>query len=351
MCHQHQIAWLGVSMDRFIEQNADEAGFATIWDDMVAPDLANYQSAFASERRRAYLLAVVLVIGCGALAGLVEGLQQAGMLSENQSQIGFIAVFILGSVAYSWCFRRLKALKADIGGQLKAALDRFFQDRFSVLEADDALLAETDSLQSQKLLARGERHLGVAYTGQFQGCDFTFYNCTIRQKNRQNTSDNVIPYLILNLELAEPISDLVLILPDAGVMNRLNALFKKAKTVRFDNAEFEKRFEVYSYNSQLARAIITPEFQTSFIEMQRYFMPKTSILSTQKQLTCRLDGKQMTICYMGLDDIAGTDMAASKPAAFVEAAHNAIARMSQIPKIIDNLQSAIPQIASAKKRP
>ena len=334
-------------MTEFVEQHEDEKGFAAIWDEMVAPDLHQYQTRFSAERRRAYLLAVGLVISCALLAGLTEGLKTADVISETQGQIGFVAIFIIGSLSYSFCFRQLKQLKNDIGASLKAAIDRFFEGRFTAFDASDELLAETETLQSQKLLARGERQLGVAYHGQFQGCDFTFYNCTIRQKNRQNTSDTVIPYLILTLELAEPMSDLILILPDAGMMNRLNALFKKEKTVRFDDAEFEKRFEVYSHNSPLARAIITPAFQASFVDMQRYFMPKKNFFSTQKQMTCRLDGNRMTVCYMGLEDIAGTHMAANKPSAYIDAARSAIARMMQIPNIIDNLQKSIPQIASS----
>ena len=198
-------------------------------------------------------------------------------------------------------------------------------------------------LADEGLVHYGSAALGAAFQCPTGGRLFRFFNCTFTSGTGNRRT--VIPYLIIHLKLKHAIPAAVKIKTDKGrIGNFFTRLFTRKKNVQLSNRDFERKFEVYSEDANLTHELMSDAVQQCFVDMQAYFSQGRRFLEGACVVTCMMEGDEIILCLSGLDDIACQKMAGGSPRKVLKAAHTGIKRLSQIPKIVANLQDAMPQI-------
>ena len=143
-----------------------------------------------------------------------------------------------------------------------------------LLAADKPERAETliGKLQNLDLMEAGRRHI---YIGKYRDCDLEMFNLSLQSGSGNIAlSDHVqkilisphgvnsVDYFILDVNnVPRAFDGAVIIKSDGGrIFNFLRGVFSEHKQVKFDHAPFEKAYEVYAEDADLARRLITPPF-------------------------------------------------------------------------------------------
>lgn len=337
---------LGFIMHRFKENTPQEQGFAALWDKHIAPGLDGYTKSYT---KNIILLSVVWV-GLIALFLWIVGKYQhdtsdviMGLDGQNIIVIAAIVGAGLGYLVYL-PFSRLTSGKKT---SFKTAIDEHFANRLLPYEDDNAIEAVVSDLHDRKILPKNNPRIRAAY--QSRDGLFRFFNITFTQTRTSgnNTSREVIPYLVLEMQLNQSLSSEIRILTDDALDNFFRRIFQSKKTVRLANNEFEKLFEVFSNDAELVNTIFTPDVQQNFVDMQNYFFTPYSRWSGSRRITAGLKDDTFTIAIHGLDDVAGEKLAIRSPKKLVQSAKTAIQRMNEVIEIVETLREVIPVI----KRP
>ena len=325
----------------FTEKTEAERGFAAVWDHYIAPHLEDY-----GVRYRRYRLLAILVMTptiCLFFAGAFYRLEIAPPDEQDlMFQLSFLAMLGVTSAICYFGYRPFARVKQEAGTQLFHALSEHFKAEFTPYDDKAELEEVADFLQDEKLTSRGSISIGAAFLCARPGRHYRFFNCTYTSGTDRNRT--VVSYLVLHLKLAVKVPVKIRILPDRGIANGLVRVLHRRKNVPLSNRAFEKRFEVYSHDEATAIELLTEPVQQSFVDMRDYFSKGRRWWQESCKVTAMFERDEMVICFSGLDDIAGHDLAGRSPEKIIDAAHVAINRLSQIPFIVQNLRDVMPEI-------
>ena len=325
----------------FKEKTDAERGFAAVWDRYIAPHLADY-----GVRYRRYRLLAILVMTptiCLFFAGAYYRLEIAPPDEQDlMFQLSFLAMLGVTSAICYFGYRPFARVKQEAGAQLFHALSEHFKAEFTPYDDTAELEEVADFLQDEKLTSSGSIAIGAAFLCARPGRHYRFFNCTYTSGTDRNRK--VVSYLVLHLKLAVNVPVKIRILPDRGMANGLVRVLHRRKNVPLSNHAFEKRFEVYSHDEATAIELLTEPVQQAFVDMRDYFSKGRRWWQESCKVTAMFERDEMVICFSGLDDIAGHDLAGRAPEKILDAAHVAINRLSQIPFIVQNLRDVMPEI-------
>ena len=330
----------------FQETTPEEKGFAALWDRYIAPGLGDYSGAYTK-----YFAALCVV--WGLLAVLFMGVlwtyqdHTAPVIMGLNGQNLIVATALMGAGLGYLVYLPFKKLTSGKKALFKTAIDEHFKDRLQPFEQDDVLENVVDDLYKRKILPKNNPTIRAAYTSH-DGL-FRFFNVTFVQtrSSGNNTSREVIPYLVLQMTCTHPLSSEIRVLVDDAVGNFFRRLFRRKTTVQLANSEFEKLFEVFSNDPDLVNSIFTPVVQQNFVDMQNYFFTTSSKWTGSRRITAGLKDDTFTIAIHGLDDVAGEKLAEKSPKKLVQSARLAIRRMNEVIEIVETLRDVMPII----KRP
>ena len=108
------------------------------------------------------------------------------------------------------------------------------------------------------------KHLEDLFTGHYRGTDFSMVEARLSQRfSRYRRS--VFDGLLFDIAVPQDFSCKVVLVNDKGdILNRVHAFLRKRfgdmELIAFDDAAFEKHFEVFSDDVQGAHALLTPGF-------------------------------------------------------------------------------------------
>jgi hypothetical protein len=242
----------------------DAAGVAEL-DSLLAPQLRELNAVRADVARqvKARSMSRIPLGMAGALALWI--LAQA----NDQPPEGFELVMwlILGAVAGEvWAFTKLqreyeRLYKSRV---LPALAARFGDLTYKHASPDDVhqlgaarILPECDSVRAEDEIAGTYRGLGIRIV-------------EARLQHRSGDNDRtVFDGLLIEIMLPRRLTGTTAVLTDEGLFGNLKKRWQidTMETVRLENPEFERRFEVYSDDQIEARALLTPAFMERFMAL------------------------------------------------------------------------------------
>lgn len=333
-------------MIRFEEQTEQEAGFAALWDRHIAPGLGEYSRHYT----KAFLLLAVgwtLLIAIFLAVVWIYQKEEAPIIFGLNGQNIIAVVAIVGAGLGYAAYLPFKKLTKSKQASFKTAIDDHFQDHLTPLDDLELINAAVEDLHSRKILPKNNPSVKAAYQSRDQL--YRFYNITFKQtrSSGNQTRQENIHYLVLEMTLERSLSSEIRILTDDALENFFRRLFRRGSNVRLANNEFEKLFEVLSNDPELVNEIFTPDLQQNFVDMQNYFFTSSSRWTGSRRITAGLKGNTFSLAIHGLDDVAGQKLAIQSPKKLVQSARTAIRRMHEVMEIVETLRDVMPII----KRP
>lgn len=181
---------------------------------------------------------LVMFLGVGAIAGEVWAINKLQTQYERlyKSRVLPALAARVGDLTY-------KPASADKVHQLRAA----------------RILPECDSVQADDEIAGTHRGLGLS-----------IIEARLRRRSGKQTQ-TVFDGLLVEIMLPRSLTGTTAVLTDEGALGNFKTRWKTEglETVRLEDPEFERRFEVYSNDQIEARALLTPAFMERFTSLAK----------------------------------------------------------------------------------
>ena len=313
----------------FEEKTAAEKGFAALWEAEIAPSLAPYAQAYGSRMR-------LFVLGTLATLILLPILYfiSAGFIPDSDTRLGIgLIIAILGIFVSSI---PLTKIQGSFDGFLKQTVSNHFGD-ILLPEEDDALASKTiTKLKRIDLIDTGRRKISNHYRGTYRQCDLRIFNFEMRSGSGRNESSECYFCMNVTVPSDNKFDGDVVIKSDYGrVINFLRTIFSDRKQVAFDHPQFEKMFEVYAEDEDLARRLISPAFCDNLLDIPA-LLPKRFGFLPAGIIGAFFDN-QFTLVVKDNSDIFALSPNETTPKGVEKACRKLIARMNIVPSIIDYL--------------
>ncbi len=252
----------------FTERTAIERGFAGVFRDRLAPQLAELRQARESRAATTKLLLALIAGAVGAV--IVLSLM---LLGEYGPMIATTAVVLGFGFGWEIVRRRSRAFGQEIIEIAMPEICRFLGDmRYSRNGADESFVKPFETLRLVGSSNRKSVEHHVA--GSHRGTRFELVQATLVQRRRgskNSTSSTVFDGLLIRIGVPRAAPNTILIAKDHGrfVNAFMERLFigrrRTAHRVEMRDTEFERRFAVYCANHDVARAFVTPGFMQALI--------------------------------------------------------------------------------------
>ena len=319
----------------FIEQTDLEKGFADLWETEIAPSLAAYRAAYNPR----FWLAVIGQPVAIMLAVLAYEPLSAWILSINSQADTFARVIciIFAGLAMFGFYYPLSKVQGSFDTFMKQIVSDHFGD--ILLAADKPERAETliGKLQNLDLMEAGRRHIKNHYIGKYRDCDLEMFNLSLQSGSGNNRAN--YDYFVLDVSVPRAFDGAVIIKSDGGrIFNFLRGVFSEHKQVKFDHAPFEKAYEVYAEDADLARRLITPPFCDNLLAIPPLF-PRAYGLFSNK-LKGAFHENRFTLLVPHNDDLFGLWPHQTMPSRVESGCRRLIARMGIVKNVIDYLHGA-----------
>ena len=327
----------------FTEQTAAEAGFATHWDRFIGPGLAYHKRYY---RRFVALEIIVALLGCVVTFGGGFVVLTWGSQTDNLwLSLAIIAVLAFGAYGITHMagrpHRRLTTMASQ---QLQQALAAHFAGWIKPTDDAKAMYRFAKYLQKQRITTSGTVQIGTAYDSIASDPAFRFYNCSYSVSRGKSATTETTTYLVVHIRMCQAIPSPIRILVDRGFGNVVSKIMARRNNVPFSNADFERRYEVFADDEDLARTIISDKFQQAMIDLHTYFSADMAWFQDTSDISCIIEGDEFVLCLSNIDDVDGSKTAKGSTKQLEKAAHLAIAEIGQIPYIVKAIQMAAPDL-------
>ena len=331
----------------FTEQTTAETGFAAHWDRYITPGLAYHKRHY---RRFVALEIVTALLGCVVTFGGGFVVLTWGSQTDNLwVSLAIIGVLAFGSYGITHLagrpHRRLTTMASQ---QLQKALAAHFAGWIKPTDDAKAMHHFAKYLQKQRITTSGTVQIGTAYDSIASNPAFRFYNCSYSVARGKNATTETTTYLVVHIRMCQTIPSPVRILVDRGIGNVVSKIMARRNNVPFSNTEFERRYEVFADDEDLARTIISDRFQQAMIDLHTYFSADMAWFQDSSDISCIIEGNELVLCLSNINDVDGSQTAKGSTKKLEEAAHLAIAEIGQIPYIVKTMQMAAPDLFRAQ---
>lgn len=319
----------------FEERNEAEKGFAAIWDEKIAPGLALYGPEYRQKKNIAIYGNIALVFGVIAIYALVSLIDP--WTGENGDAIFMLVLVMLGvGAGFGVAYPHTKLVKAYTEYLQNTVADHF-AEKFSKPEGDDKGRAVTNNLAEMDMIKKGGRRKYTnLYVGNYRDCSIVMFNLeTItRRSSGNNTGDSSSYFWVLEVGVPMAFEGTVQIRRDYGrLVNKMRGVMVEGKQVPFDHADFEKKYEVYAADAELAYRLISPAFCDNLLAIDD-LMPKARFAG-KRSLSGMFQNGNFVLVINDFADVLDTDSVA--PDKVEDAARKLIARMNLPLQIVDYL--------------
>lgn len=319
----------------FEEYTEAEKGFGKVWAERIEPGLSAYVSEYARKKK----LAVWGAIGTGVSVLLIYVyFTFIAPWTHEDAQVILLATLLIGGVllAIGLAYPHTKLEKA-YNVFLQETVADHMGDLLVKPQSDEKARAVEHVLSKMGMI---EKHGTPDYTnhhiGTYRDCALNIFNLEVTSSsgsgsNRSTSSKN---YWIMEVGVPMAFEGEVQIRRDYGaVLNKARSLMVKGKQVPFEHADFEKKFEVYAEDAELAYRLISPAFCDNLLALDG-LLPR-AMFGSKRPISGLFQNANFILVVEGLADMFETDSVA--PAQVEQAARRIIARMNLPMQIIDYL--------------
>ncbi|MCQ0093527.1 DUF3137 domain-containing protein [Roseovarius sp. M141] len=271
-------------MTEYIERSPIEAGFSEVFRTRVAPRLseleAQRQAILAVAKRHA-----AMALAGGAALGLLFVLFGAGANGLAGLLVGFGVPLAFGAVAAFLLWKRQADRWSGAAAQtVMPVVCDFLGDLSYDRDAHKGFPLER--MQKLGVIRSFTRSwIGDRLEGTYRDTAFEVVEAKLFSDKSQSSSnaDNdtsdrssktLFKGLLLRIGVPDPIPTRILIARDFGMGNKLTEMFggtsgRGMPKVETGHAEFERHFEAYSADPQVARDVLAPEFLAGLVRLAK----------------------------------------------------------------------------------
>ena len=319
----------------FVEKTDLERGFAALWDKEIDPSLGAYRTAFMPR----LWLAVAGIPICILLAYFLSGPLSAWMLSvwPDMDRFPFIITFILTVAAIVAISYPLSKVQGSFDDFLKRVVSDHYGDILLAAENDKNATHIINQMQTLDVMPHGRRRLSNHYTGTYRDCALELFNIRLTSGSGKNEGSQY--FFVMDVTVPIEFEGDVVIKSDYGrLFNLFRALFSERKQVAFEHKEFERKFEVYTADEELARRLINPAFCDNLLAIPSLFPRAYGV--TPVYLRAAFHDGHFTMVVPGNSDLFALLPHQSTPGQIEAACRRLIARMGIAKTAVDYLHGA-----------
>jgi hypothetical protein len=256
-----QAGTLGASVRvTFTERENHESGFKRVFDKEIASGLATLETERQRlKRNRTLRLLLAFAVAVVLIGGSIIFFQEQGAVIGIAVVVAIVGGFlIVGSPTDKFRAKVRDLVMPAVTKFLGIAYSRTVPADFEVREFTARNLV--GSYQSHR--SRLQDHVSGAHDGR----RYAMIEAHLQRKSGKSTV-TVFQGVLMIIDWPEAGQADVLIGRDWGkILNKLAGI-AKADRVTFDNAAFEKMFEVYASDPAAARQLLTPAFLDSMVAL------------------------------------------------------------------------------------
>lgn len=319
----------------FEERNEAEKGFAAIWEEKIGPGLALYAPEYSRKKKLAIYGNIALSIAVIAIYAIVSLMDP--WTGKNSDAIFMFVLVICGvCVGFGIAYPHTKLVNAYTE-YLRDTVAGHFAEKFTKPEGDDRGRAVANNLAEAGMIGNsGRRKYTNLYTGTHRDCSIVMFNmeCITRTKTGNNQNDSSTYYWVLEVGVPIEFGGTVQIRRDyGGLVNKVRSAMVTGKQVPFDHEAFEKKYEVYAEDADLAYRLISPAFCDNLLAIDD-LLPNSLFGATRPMSGMFRDGN-FVLVINDFSDVLDTDSVA--PHKVENAARRLIARLNLPLQIVDYL--------------
>ena len=324
-----------LGVDMFEEYTEAEKGFGRLWVEKIEPGLGLYGPEYEQKRRNSNFAWGVL-----AATGVVLYIFFSFFASEKPTPpelLTFLGICVVGgglAIFLAWPFIKLKEKYAEF---LQGVVAEHFGHVFKKPEDDNAARETAHRLNDMKMVYKtGTRKYTNNYLGQYRDCDINMFNLEITESSSTGKGQSKTSYNYWIVEIAVPVDfqGEVQIRRDYGrILNKARNLSVKGKQVKFSHEAFEKKYEVYAEDPDLAYQLISPAFCNNLLAIDA-LLPR-GWFGRRRPITGLFQNGKFALVVNDFGDVFETDSVA--PTEVENAARRIIARMNLPLEIVDYL--------------
>ena len=315
----------------FIEKTDFEKGFAARWDSEIKPRLAGHNAAF---RTRLWLSVFSVPFGVLFFIGIYAPLVDLIVAKNPEAEYGWfvipglcLSLLVIGLLNYP-----LSKLLSSFGDFMRNVVSDHYGSILVVEENRETADLLVDRLRELKLISGDKRRPTNHYRGSYRDCALEMLNVSLRIGSGEGQSS--VNYFILNVSVPMEFDGEVVIKSDFGqLFNSLRRLFSDKKRIKFEHPKFEKVFEVFAADEDLARRLITLSFCDNLLSVRKLF-PK--IFGRTPFLLAAFHDGSFSLVVENYD-IFALKFLQSTPKRIEAGCRHLIARMGIIKDVVDHL--------------
>ena len=315
----------------FIEKTDFEKGFAARWDSEIEPRLAGHNSAY---RARLWLSILSVPFGViffiGIYAPLVDLILPRNPEAENIWFVFFglfLSLLVIALLNYP-----LSKLLSSFDDFMRNVVSDHYGSILVVEENRETADLLRDRLRELKLISGDKGLPRNHYRGSYRDCALEMFNVSLSVGSGEGQSS--VSYFILNISVPMEFDGEVVIKSDFGqLFNSLRRLFSDKKRIKFEHPKFEKVFEVFAADEDLARRLITLSFCDNLLSVRKLF-PK--IFGRTPFLVAAFHDGSFSLVVEN-SDIFALKFLQSTPKRIEGGCRHLIARMGIIKNVVDHL--------------
>ena len=319
----------------FEEYTEAEKGFGRLWAEKIEPGLALYGPEYEQKRRNSNFAWGVL-----AATGVVLYIFFSFFASEKPTPpelLTFLGICVVGgglAIFLAWPFIKLKEKYAEF---LQGVVAEHFGHVFNKPEDDNAARETAHRLNDMKMVHKtGTRKYTNHYLGLYRDCDINMFNLEITERSNTGKGQSKTSYNYWIVEIAVPAAfeGEVQIRRDYGrIINKARNFSVKGKQVKFPHEAFEKKYEVYAEDAELAYQLISPAFCDNLLAIDA-LLPR-GWFGRRRPITGLFQNGKFALVVNNFGDVFENESVA--PAEVENAARRIIARMNLPLEIVDYL--------------
>lgn len=300
----------------FEEKTSAEKRFEVLWDAEIAPILDSYAQAY-NRNKRLFISGVITIIILWpififAFSSFIPVIWLAFIIST---------ITVSGIWASSLPFRKTQSF---IESHLRQAVSKQFTDILLPIEQDDLAFKIFSRLKRHGLIVKLQKHqIRNHYCGTYRQCELRIFNMV------STAHEHGTDYFCISVTVPPDNSfkGYVIIDSDLGrIGNSMRKISDFRNRVPFDHPQFEKKFEVFAENEDLARRLISHAFCDNLLDIADLLGPN---------ITGAFFENQFTLVVTNSRDFLGVGFITPKN--IEKNCRELIARWEIIPSVVDYL--------------
>ena len=304
----------------FEEKTSAEKRFEVLWDAEIAPILDSYAQAY-NRNKRLFISGVITIIILWpififAFSSFIPVIWASFIIST---------ITVSGIWASSLPFRKTQSF---IESHLRQAVSKQFADILLPSEQDDLALKIFSKLKRHGLIRDLLKHqISNHYCGTYRQCELRIFNMV--STAHETVNDQGISFFCISVTVPPDnfFQGSVIIDSDLGrVRNSIRKISDFRNRVPFDHPQFEKKFEVFAENEDLARRLISHAFCDNLLDI-------TDLLG--RDVTGAFFENQFTLLVTNSSDFLGVGFITPKN--IEKKCRELIATWEIIPSVVDYL--------------